>query len=275
MGWMGGGQESSQSQKWEPPDWTIPGWQGLVQGAAQYAGKEYQPFDGMQVAPLGGYDTQWADFLEQRALEGAPDLNAGRGAAMKIASGQMMNPYGSDQFTQQIINNNANAMAKAYSIGGAAQNDAMAQAGGGWGGGGWLAEKQRGEDALAQQIGQMSTNVQQDQQRYRGQLYDQDRAAMLQAGGLAGQLSQDDWMAGQQLGSIGKLYRDYTQGLLGTQYGNWQQAQQYPMQMLDVLRTALGSASGVGGSSFSQMAGGQPNPWLGALGAGAIGYSMF
>ena len=343
MGWMdsGGGGAQTTTQEFKPPEWTTPGWQTFATGAANYASKPYEPFDGMRVAPINGYQMQGMNFLEDRALTGAPDLNAGRMAAMHAAQGnyanpwagnvsgiaqgfaynpyaeglyglsQRTNPYTSDEYTQQILNQTASAMARAYAEGGAAQNDAAATMAGAYGGGGWQAMKDRGEANLAGEVGKMASNLLQSQQQYKGAMYNQDYANMLQSLGLGtqmymgdvanqlqanqqgagiwqndvgnmlqgaalgGQLSADDWIAGQQLMNIGNFQNQYVQQLLNTQYGDWLAAQQYPAQMLDILGSALGRASGSYGTSIAQQSIPGMNPMMGLLGLGSAAYGMF
>ena len=340
-GWTdSGGGSTTTTQKWEPPEWTQPGWQTLVQGATQLATRPYQPFDGMRVAPINGYQTQGMNFLEDRALYGAPDINAARGMSMNMSQGNYANPwagnvsgisqgfaynpwagkadamlrqsdpYSTDAYTQGILANVRDQMTQAHMTGAAPQIDAMASEGNGWGGGGWKAMQLAGLSNLDKQVGQASTQILEDQQRFKsgtyqadmnralqaigmgsgmyqgdvanqlqatqlgGGLYGQDIAAMLQGGALAGQLSQDDWTSGKALMDIGNLQNSYVQKLLDSQYQEWLAAQQYPAQQLDILKTGLGAASGAFGSSFASQTLPSMSPVTALAGLGSLGYGM-
>lgn len=342
MGGGGGNQTANTVSKFEPPEWLVAPWQQYVQGVAQVAGQPYQPYDGMRIAPMNPYQIQGMNFLEDRALNGAPDLNAARGMAMNFAQGNyanpaagnigglaqglgynpwsegvygmygQSNPYNSDAYTQQIIDQTTDQMAKAWQTGGAAQIDAAAVNDNAYGGGGYQAMQNAGLANLQKNVGQATSQILQDQQRFKsgnwqndqarnlqllglgGQQYNSDVANqlganaqlggfwqndmgnMLAAGGLAGNLSQDDWQAGKTLTGIGDAYQQYMQQLFSDQYNQWQQANQYPLQQLDWLGNALGAASG---GFRNQMTSGTQqgpgfSPLTALLGIGALGMGM-
>ncbi|MCC7122262.1 MAG: hypothetical protein IT493_11960 [Gammaproteobacteria bacterium] len=338
----GGNQTANTVSKFEPPAWLVQPWKQYVEGVANVAAQPYVPFDGMRVAPMNPYQLQGMNFLEDRALYGAPDLNAARGMAMNMTQGNyanpaagniggiaagnaynpwaegvygavgQRNPYASDAYTQQILNDTTEQMAKAWSTGGAAQIDAMANEGGGWGGGGWKAMQQAGLANLEKQVGQMSSQLLQDQQRFKagnwqqdigrdlqamgmgsgmyqgdvgnqlaanqqlGGLWQNDIGNMLAAGGLAGNLSQDDWQAGKSLAGIGDAYQQYMQQLLGDQYSQWQAANQYPLQQLDWIGNAIGAASGGFRNQMTTANQQAPSfsPLTALLGIGALGMGL-
>jgi len=338
----GGSSDTSQTQKWEPPEWTVGAYKDLVTGAANLASKPYEAYNGMETSPWNGYQQGAANMIEDRATQGAPDINAARAAATNAAQGEYANPwagniqglskgeaynpalagatalaqgtpnpFGSDAYTQQLIQQTTDNMTGAWQTGGAAQNDAMANNAGGWGGGGWRAMQESGNAALNKQIGQMTSQTLQDQQRYKGGLYDQDRTAqeralnmqsqmynqdvanqinattqggnmwnqdisnILQGGQLGLQTSQEDWTSADKMMKVGNDQNAYMQKLLDSAKAQWTAAQQHPYQALDVLGTALGKASGVGGSSFSQTTGPGQNPLMGLAGLGLSAASLW
>ncbi len=98
---------------------------------------------------------------------------------------------------------------------------------------------------------------------------------MLGAAGNTGQLSQDDWKAGQMLTGIGDAYQQNMQQQLNAAQGAWQQQNQYPAQMLDILRSALQASSGGFGTNAAQQSQGyQMNPITALLGGGAAAYGL-
>ena len=342
MGSGGGGSTQNTTQEFKPPEWTVPGWQALLNGATTYAAKPHQPYDGMKVAPINGTQSGAFNFIEDRATNGAPDLNAARGMAMNmsqgnyanpwaqnlqglatgqganpwaknlqgLASGQGANPYTSDEYMNAMIGQNAEDMGRAYAAGDAANLASAANMAGSYGGGGHQAMQAAGLAGLQKSVGNMAGQVRAQQQQYKGQMYNQDVSnmmgaigmgggmynqdvsnmvgaigmgggmygqdvnAMLQGGQLAGQLSQDDWKAGSELMNSGTLQNQYLQQLLNSQFGEWQNAQQYPAQMLDILGNALGRSSGSYGTNLASGSGPGVSPWTAAAGLGTAAYGL-
>lgn len=338
----GGGTTANTVSEFKPPEWLQAPWQQYVTSSANYATKPYTPFDGMKVAPINGRQTLGMQFLEDRAVNGAPDINAARGAAMNlskgnyaspwaqnisgVASGQAYNPYSeglfglsqksnpnaSDAYTKQIIDDTAAQMETAYANGTAAQTDASWAQDGAYGGSAYKQIRDQNAAGLVKQVGQMTSQTLQEQQRFKSGVYNSDYQNMLASlglgtqmyqgdvgnqiqanaqgagiwnsdvanmtagAGLAGQLSQEDWTAGKALTGIGDAYQQYQQQLLSQQYADWQAAQNYPAQMLDIYGNAISRASGSFGTSSAQQAQTLPpfSPITGLLGLGATAYGM-
>src|SRR6184192_798138 len=172
---FGGGGDATQTQKFEPPDYTKQGWQDLLSNAQGVAAQPYQQYAGMQVAPWNGLQQNASNFIQDRAANGAPDLNAARGAATNIASGDYLNnpftgqgstvggiaqgqalnsnPWLSQDYTQKVIDQNAQNMAKAYSVGTAAQTDAAFNQAGAYGGSAYQQQQAANAAGLENQIG--------------------------------------------------------------------------------------------------------------------------
>ncbi len=246
-GLFGGGSTSgTQTQKFEPPDYTKGGWTDLLANAQGLTSQPYQQYQGMEVAPLNGQQTQAQGFIQDRALNGAPDLNAGRGAATDIANGTYFNnsPWTSPEYTQNVIGQNAMNMANAAAVGQNASTDASAAMQGAYGGSAYNQKQQQNNATLNNSIGQMANNYQLQNAQMGNQNYMQGVNQMLQGGQLGGQLSQDDWQAGQALTGIGSQNQQYTQNLLNNQLQNWQQQQQAPYTQLNQLTNTLSAASG-------------------------------
>lgn len=311
FGGGGGAQTANTVSEFKPPAWLQPAWQQTVTTAAQLASQPYQPFDGMRVAPINGYQTQGLNFLEDRALNGAPDLNAARGNVMDTANGAYLmagpmaaidpgvNGYaGANPYVDAMIAANAADMANAWKVGGAAQIDAMANDSNGWGGGGWRGMQDAGIANLEKQVGQMANQVrfgdyttqqglaesalnrgmqaQQINAQSAQSAWDAERNRQMQAAGLAGNLSADDWKAGQALTGVGDAYQQYVQALLSSQYQSWLDAQNYPYHQLDVLRNATSAASGGFGQSSGVQTSTLPamSPMTGLFAGGALAYGL-
>jgi len=336
---LGGGGTQTTTQEFKPPGYTMPYWEAYVNKGNTLANQPYQQSGLPSVAPINDYQNTAMQLMYDRALYGAPDINAGRGAAMNaaqgnyanpyavnvqgIASGQAYNPYSqglhalsqstnpytSDAYTAQIFDQNAQAMAKAYAEGGAAQNDTAAAMAGAFGGSGWEDMALKGQANLASEVGKMGSNLLQQQQQYKGQMYNQDYANMLQslglgtqmyqgdvsnqlaanaqAGGmygqdisnilsgaaLTGQLSQDDYQSMQGLMSAGNNWNAYYQKLLDQYNNQWNTQNLYDVNMNEYLGSVLGRASGSWGSTASTQPG--MSPLAGILGTAATGAGIY
>jgi len=231
---------------------------------------------GQKVAGINGQQYQAQQFGTDRALYGAPDLNAGRGAATDIASGMYFNnsPWTNQAYTDNVIQDNANTMARAAAMGQNAQTDAQANMQGAFGGSGWQQSQAANTSALANQIGQMANQYQLQNAQMGNSNYNQGVQQMLSAGQLGGQLSQDDWTAAQALMGYGNQNQQYTQNLLNSNYQDWQNMVNRPGQMLDLFGNALSRASTGAGQQSSTTYGPGTNGLTGLLGAGLGAYSL-
>lgn len=338
----GGSQSTTTTQKFEPPAWTAQHYPNVINSAIALANRPYEQSGLPTVAPWNDFQQAASQAMYDRFAWGAPDINAGRGAAMNaaqgnyanpwaqnvagIASGQAFNPYmegvyglsqstanpyATDEYTNAIIGINANNMIKGYQEGSAAQQDAMANMAGAFGGGGWQAMQERGAQGLAKNIGDMATNVQQQQQKFMhdsynqswgnslqalmsasgmynqdvanqmnanaqgGGMYAQDIGNILAGAGLTGQLSEEDYKAMTGMMNAGNNYSQYNQKLLDSLNNQWSLQQQYDYAQLTNLMNALGQASGGYGMSTQTTPYQGNNNLMNALGLGISGYAAY
>jgi hypothetical protein len=269
----GSSGSATSTTKFEAPGFTQPGWQDLISGAQNLTSQPYQQYQGMQMAPQNGQQIEAQNFIQDRALNGAPDLNAGRGAATAVANGQYFNnsPWTDPSYVNNVIGQNANTMANSAAIGQNAQDDAAFARSGAYGGSAWQQKQAQNSFALNNSIGQMANNYQLQNAQMGNQNYQQGVGQMLQAGQLGGQLSQDDWTAGQNLTNIGNQNQQYTQGLLSNSQQNFQQGQQFPYQQLQTMLQMLSGASGNYGQTTANPYGGSGSTLTGLLGGAALG----
>lgn len=335
----GGGGNQTVTNEFKPPAYTTdpsfggPTWQGYLQSVNKVGNTPYVQSGLAQVAPINDYQNTAYQLQYDKTAYGTPQSNAANGAFMNAAQGNYANPYAqnvmgiasgkaynpanqgyaqiaagqanpymSDEYTKQIMDNTAGQMAKAYSVGGAAQNDAAAAMQGAYGGSAYDEMKARGEAGLAQQIGQMASNVQQQQQQYKGQQYQQGIQNQLQ--GLAGysQGYQGDvgnqLAANQQAGNFwngdinsilsggalglqgaaaygqdisalagaGNNWNTYMQKLLDQGNNQWNTQNQYDANMNEYIGSGLGRASGSYGTTASTQPGQSLAGQLGGLG---------
>jgi len=338
----GGSQNTTTTQKFEPPSWTASLYPQVMQSAVALANRPYEQSGIPQVAPWNDFQQAASQAMYDRFAYGAPDINAGRGAAMLAAQGNYANPwaqnvagiasghaynpyaasvynlsqnaaspYATDEYTNQIIGINADNMIKGYQEGSAAQQDAAAAMAGAFGGSGWQQMQDKGAQGLAKNIGDMATQVQQQQQQFMhnaynqawgnslqalmsgsgmynqdvanqmnanaqgGAMYAQDIGNILAGAGLTGQLSEEDYKAMSGMMNAGNNYSTYNQKLLDSLNNQWSLQQQYDYAQLTNLLNAMGQASGGYGQSTQTAPYNQGNNLMNALGLGLTGYAAY
>ena len=74
---MGGGGDTTTNtvSKFEPPSYTVGGWQDFLSGAEKMTQQPYEQYGGMTVAPWNGTQDAAAGLVANSALTGAPDMN--------------------------------------------------------------------------------------------------------------------------------------------------------------------------------------------------------
>lgn len=138
----------------------------------------------------------------------------------------------------------------------------------------------QGRQNLAENFANRQSQSMQNQQNYAQQYANQQQNAFQnerqrQAGMVAqGQgLHNQAYSDAQQLLNTGDIQRDYNQTLANTNYQNFLNQQNYPLQNLDVLGNAISRLMGGGGSSVSTNPMPQVNRTAGAIGGGMAGYA--
>ena len=147
---------------------------------------------------------------------------------------------------------------------------------GSFGGGGDQAMQLAGQAGLEKSIGNMANQYRQAMQTGQMSDYRAGQGNQLQAGSLAGQLSQDDWTAANNLMNMGTQEQNYTNQLAGIDYKTFQDQQNYPQTQLQNYINMLSQASGAAGTTTNSAAG--ASPWaglLGGAGAGVAAYNLF
>ena len=312
----GGGGGGTTVVQNKPSDMTAPYMQQLLDQAATYYSTPQTQYMGQTIADQSDLSKQAIDMTQQWATNSTPDVLAGRqqitdtasgkyqgtnpymNAINGIATGQTQNnPFINAAYTNNVINDTAGNMAQAHATGTAAQNAALANMQGAFGGSGYIQKQSADAAGLDRNIGQMANQYQLAQQTlgandYRQGLAQQmqaagmgqqdfnaERARQMQAAGMAPQLQNMDLQASQALAGAGSAQEGYQQQLLSGLYNQWQQGQQAPGQQLTGFANLLAQANGgAGGSSTtnSTVNGGGFNPWgmLAGVGMGAYGLNQ-
>lgn len=263
MGMCGGDPASNE---FKPPEWTAGRYEGAMGGIDALAQTPYSQYQGMTVAEMAPLSHTAAQLTTDAALYGDPLLNTAQGSLMNIAGGGAMNPYLDPGYTDEIIGRNADDMSRAYATGTAAQNDAMAARQGAFGGSAWQERTKMNEDALADSIGDMATKTRLGRIDQSAGLFSQDRAAAMQAAGMAPQFTQLAQSQFDAMNKYGQQQQNYLQSLLTAQRQEFDAQQAHPFTMADWYLSALNRASGGYGESMAK-GGGGASP-MAALGAG-------
>jgi hypothetical protein len=278
LGGIFGGDEGPQSQesmqKTLPP-WLEEYWQSLMANTSGLTSQPYPSYSGPRVADLSEPQLAGIDLAYQRATQGAPDLNAARGMTMDFTGGNYLaNPYLNNNYTAKVIADNADQMSRSFAQGTAAQNDAAFNRQGAYGGSAWSNKQTADAEALARSIGAMGNQYNLANATLGAGDYRQGTGQMLDAGRLAGQLSQDDWTAADMLAKAGGTLQNQNQKLLDTAYNEFWQQQMWPFQMAQFQQGMLSPASGMYGGTNSTMTGPGGSPWANALGGAGIGAAI-
>jgi hypothetical protein len=277
MGGNGGGATNNSVAEFKPPSWTEQGWKDYVNQGTALSSRPYTQYTGQQIAGPNDFMNAASDSIWQRSILGAPDLNSARGSMTDVVNGSRANnPWLSNDYTQAVINQNAQAMGAAHATGTAAQNDAMAVRSGQYGSSGWGLKQAQDASALQSNVGKMANELQLGRMQQGANDYQQGTNAMLGAAGQIGQLSQDDWTSAKNLMGVGDAQRQYTQDLLNQQKGDWEKQQMYGYSQLDAMGNILSRASGGYGTNVATNSTGyQTSPWTGLLGGAAAGYGAY
>lgn len=278
MGSSGG--SASQTMEFKPPAYAAPYWEQLVKQGGELTSQAPTQYMGQRIADLAPETYQAMDMTSQWAKNSTPDVLAGRENIANTAAGGYLgaNPYSNNPWTDNVIANNTENMAGGFAAGTAAQNAALANMQGAFGGSGYTQKQSMDAANLAKMIGQQADQTRMNQTNLASQNWEAERARQMQASGMAPALQNMDAQASQALAGVGDVSRAYQQQLLDSLYSNWQQGQMAPFQSLDTMRNLLSAASGgvAGGSSQQGSTGGGGfSPLAGLLGGGLAAYGLY
>lgn len=244
-GGSGGGGSSNNTTvtKQELPAYAQPYAQQLLDRGAAASQTPYQSYPGQRIADLSPETQTGLSMQTNRALSGAPELNASRNMLTATAAGDFMDPQTNPYFNTYMnevkgqVNNQFN---KPGAFGGTAH-----------------------QELLTRNLGDAA-----------GQFYNAERGRQMQAAQLAPQTAQADYTDTQKLLEAGDVYGQRSQDLLNNQYETWLQQMNYPYQQLDVLSNVLAGSTGGRSTTISQLPPYQYNKAASAAGGGLLGYGL-
>lgn len=252
------------------PSWLEGPYKDYLAQMKGLTGQPFSPYIGQGVADLTQPSLEGVDLARFRALNGAPDLNQARGMTMDVTGGKYLdNPYLNNDYTNKVIGDNANQMARSFAEGTAAQNDAGFNRAGAYGGSAWANKQSSDAEGLARQIGSMANQYQLGRTTLGAGDYRSGTGQMLTGGQLAGNLSQDDWQAINSLGQAGNTLQNNQQAKNDFEYQQYLRAQGWPIDMAKLYGSSLGQVANPFGNSTLQQPG--QSPWANAIGGAAVG----
>lgn len=313
-GGSGGGGSQTLGQ-WAPD--IAPWWTSQLSYAEDLKNKPFQQYTGQRIADLHPAQLSGFDNINTLANQGgtvlsrASDDQAYRTLGDSYLTGDQKNPWTNvysttrendysgmaNPYFAQVMGQGLDTMADKYQKGTAADTTRMFNLAGAFGGSAHQDAIKNNEEALASQMKQYISGMQNDQYNrsagldesflgrdLQNQQYNQTKGlnafenernrqmGMVPMGGQ--QLNNALGLYNAQVG-VGDSIRGYTQDILNQQYGDWQAAQNHPYQMEDWFTGLLSRAQGGMGPSYTQQGSSyQANPFSQILGAALAGKGL-
>jgi hypothetical protein len=266
-GGSGGGGSSTSTTKMEPAAEVKPYMKPYMDQAWGISQTPYETYQGQRIADLSPEQYMGAGLTSAQALNGFQ----GQGDAMGNYQATMRGDFMSPDSNPWLAANAQKAMgdiSNAYRSGTKPQTDAAASRAGAFGGSAWQQMVGNNERQLGDSLGAAAN-------QFYGQNYMNERNNQMQGLNMLPQMQSIGYTDAQKLSAVGDNFRQYQQDLLNTQYGDWQEAQNYPRSSLDFFGNQMRATMGAGGSSSTSQSGGyKPSPFASALGGGMAGYAM-
>ena len=271
------GSNSSSSSTTSLPDWAAPTYQAYLQRATQVSDLPYQQYTGQLVAGMTDPQMQGLQAMQQRAMQGNPlmsgaqsmlqDTTGGGYLGAQAAGNQnanVQNPYaqGNNPYLQQMVDATASDTLRNYNLSVRPQMDALDARSGSFGNSGVQQMQLEGQRQLAQTLGNQAATIYGNDYAQRAQLnenaanrqfqagqslasaqnslYDSERNRQLQSAGMAPTFAANDYTDIGKLYGVGQQLQSQQQAELDANYGQFQNAQNYPVQRLQLMGNALG-----------------------------------
>lgn len=269
------------------PSWAQPYAQSLLEQAGNLSQTPYQAYTGQRMANMTPEQQAGLAMTRDRALSGAPDVNAAREQNVLTSQGAYHGASPSSGFLSNTLSGSylspdSNPYLKA-TVGRAMDDtatkvNAQFNSAGGYGGSahqetvarelGNLANQMYGQNYIAERGNQMqAANLASGE-------FAQERANQMRAIGMSPQLGAEDYKDASALLGVGDVFGQREQNMLNQQYEDWNKAINYPYQQLDVLSNAIAGSTGGRSTQTTQGAPVQFNPASNAIGGGLLGYGL-
>ena len=255
----------TQVSKQELPDFLQPYAPEYAQRVQDVANMPYNDYGYNRIAPFTEDTLAGMDMARNAANYNQPLWDQAQGELSKTMSGAYLSPD-SNPYLKGTYDAAAGRMADAYKTGTAAQTNAAAGFGGAFGGSAQQELQGVQNRAFGDSLGQLGLGLYgQNFQAERGR----QLGAMQAAPGFAGARQAFDFGNANALNSIGQQQQALGQNYLNADYAQFQEANNYPRQQLDVYASMFNPNLGRTASASQSI-----NPMLGTLGGAAGGLGM-
>lgn len=273
----------------ELPDWAQGSAQQLLTRGIALSKQDMPVYAGQRTAALNGMQTQGMNMVQNRAMNGSSDINAGSANLQNTLGGAYLgrdtgtNAYmGENPHLQASIDRAAGDITRNYH-GAVNSTDATMARSGAFGGSAWQQAQEGNSRNLAQGLSDSATSMRMqnynqsaglaENQLNRNQTaFQAERANQLAASPLALQYGNQAYTDAERLQGAGDIQYGYDQQGLTDQMNYFNEKAQSPYKQLDVLGNSIRAAVG-GGSSISQTGPGA-NPYAQAAGGAAALYGL-
>lgn len=263
----GGGGSSTSTTKMEPPAQVLPYLDPFMKKAWAVTNTPYKAYQGQRIADLTGEQRMGANLTAAQALNGFQGQNDGMQVFQDTMQGKYMDPN-ANPWLAATAQKAMGDISSAYRTGTSANTNAAASRAGAFGGSAWRQQVDANDRALGDSLGNAAN-------QFYGQNYMNERNNQMQALGMMPSLQNMGYTDAEKLMGVGDSFRQYQQDLLNSQYGDWQEAQNYPVKMLDIFGNQLRATMGAGGSSSTSQSGGyQPSRFANAAGGAMAGFGI-
>lgn len=262
-----GGGNTTSTTKMEPPAQVLPYLSGYMDKAAAIANTPYKVYQGQRIANITPEQRMGSNMTAAQALNGFQGQLDGMNVFQDTLQGKYMDPNSNPWLTataQKAMGDISNN----YRTGTGVNTDAAAARAGAFGGSAWQQQVNANERALGDSLGNAAN-------QFYGQNYFNERNNQMSAMNMMPTMQNMGYTDAEKLMGVGDNFRQYQQDLLNAQYGDWQEAQNYPAKTLDIFGNALRATMGAGGTQTTSQSGAyQPSRFANAAGGAMAGFGI-
>lgn len=228
---------ATNTQTQQPLPWAVPYMQDYLSRAQGVANTPYTQSPTQVTGPNNYLQSGW-EAIANRATQGSPVMGAANQTLTDTLNGRYLN---NNPYVQQNINNAQSDLVNSWNTTAKPSWEAAALGSGSFGNSGVSQAMTGAQSELQKNLGRISTDM-------RSNAYNTERGMQQSALGYAPQFANQDYVDANQLLTAGTQRQGYQDRNAAQNYAWWQEANQYPIDRLNV----LGNAVGMGNSAGSQ-----------------------
>lgn len=296
----GGGGQNAGTQKFEWNENIAPFWQGTLELGNALRQRPFQQYQGQKIA-FKNQDQQDAMGAIRRFAHdsGSPTTKAADGSTYQTLTGHFLNgpganPYageenkfaGSNPYFNQVVDIGQKKIVDKYLQGTSADTTRMFNLAGAFGGDAHTKAIANNHSALAEQLGNYTAGMQNDQYQRSAGLeenrlgrasgaFEGERGRMMGAIPLGSDQQRLALERYKSLLGVGDMDRAYEQEFMNQNYQDWQDSQNHEFRMADWFSGLLGRAQGGMSPNMTYTQPGyQSSPFSQILGGGLAAYGL-